>query len=103
MSNHMPECPHVPGDYLFGAPIGCICPELRAYEQRVRDEIAADGPWFRSVVHQCCEDKHTAYAAGVQAARDAVAAEMDAAINVCGECTDVALAAIDALRGESNV
>jgi hypothetical protein len=54
----------------------CICERINRAEQRVRDEIAADGPWFRSVVHKCCEDKQTAYAAGLDAAREAVAAAL---------------------------
>ena len=33
----------------------CICDELRACEQRVLAEREADGPWFRSVVHDCCD------------------------------------------------
>lgn len=77
MTDHRPECIYTPEHFdpeqnivWGGKP--CICDALRACEQRVRDEIAADGPWFRSVVHQCCEDKQTAYAAGLDAAREAV-------------------------------
>ena len=79
----------------------CICNALRACEQRVLDEIAADGPWFRSVVHQCCEDKQTAYVAALDAAEEAVRAALGAdERNLHAELT--ALAAIDALRGEPN-
>ena len=112
--SHYPECDlfdpictgnsggHIPrwmvGHACVACKKPCICSALRACEQRVRDEIAADGPWFRSVVHQCCEDKHTAYAAGVQAARDAVAAECSFGQTLpCSEC-QAALAAIDALK-----
>lgn len=71
MNKHLPECPV--NKRLSWFRQKCICPALCACEQRVRDEIAADGPWFRSVVHKCCEDKQTAYAAGLDAAREAVA------------------------------
>ena len=88
--NHLPEC-YVPWMR------DCICEDLRACEQRVRDEIAADGPWFRSVVHQCCEDKQTAYATALDAAEEAVRAALGAdERNLHAELT--ALAAIDALK-----
>ena len=42
----------------------CICDviaKVRENEHTAREE---DGPWFRSVVHGCCEEKQTAYADG---------------------------------------
>ena len=126
MIDHLPECSYTPGQpgfgglnsgvpstqpYIPGSP--CICPSLRACEQRVLAEREADGPWFRSVVHDCCVDKQTAYAAGLDAAREAVAA-LEPLLDVekgmggydCCGCATVgylwtdALAAIDALREE---
>ena len=103
MTDHLPEC-----EWSDNTRVNrhCICPALRACEQRVREEREADGPWFRSVVHDCCVDKQTAYAGGVQAARDAVAAiphwDEDSSESLFRACDkDDALAAIDALRGES--
>lgn len=103
MSDHLPECPLNNID-IQGL---CMCPELRACEQRVLAEREADGPWFRSVVHDCCVDKQTAYAAGLDAAREAVAASWTGWCSDPTTCTDYehvcqerhqALAAIDALR-----
>ena len=100
MSDHLPECLH--DDDTYGLRGLCICDELRACEQRVLAEREADGPWFRSVAHQCCEDKQTAYAAALDAAEEAVRAALEAdERNLHAELT--ALAAIDALRRESDV
>ena len=85
MSDHLPECPQA-----YAVPFTldrCICPELRACERRVMREADVRAVKAAGLI----------YAAGLDAAREAVNAQMDAAINVCGECTDVALAAIDAL------
>ena len=124
MTEHLPECPMANDckhDYYNEPPIqcadcgeSCICDRLRACEQRVLAEREADGPWFRSVVHQCCEDKQTAYAAGLDAAREAVAAleprlkleKYKGGYDCCGCSTTYdlmkdALAAIDALREQS--
>lgn len=93
MTEHLPECTY----YRQVRPKQCICTEVKRAEQRVRDEIAADGPWFRSVVHKCCEDKQTAYAAALDAAEEAVRAALGAdERNLHAELT--ALAAIDALK-----
>lgn len=94
-SGHKPECPSTSPDPLAA---DCCCARLSACEQRVRDEIAADGPWFRSVVHQCCEDKQTSYAAGLAAAHDAVAGMVIETVGNSAATVDQALAAIDALR-----
>ena len=99
MKDHLPECPANwgVGDMPEGPCL--ICQMLRACEQRVLAEREADGPWFRSVVHDCCVDKQTAYAAGLYAARKAVGDLPHPMIDVeceCGACA--ALAAIDALR-----
>lgn len=94
MSNHLPECdsPSLPN--------ACICPELRAFEQRVRNEYRVG---------------HADYASGLDAAREAVAAvenDPDAEIDYDRDYTADpsgntrnpriwlrdALAAIDALR-----
>ena len=111
MTDHLPECP-VYGHTLID-PGGmswlperkksrireanaraCICPELRACEQRVREEIDREafvldeGDPFRQV-----------YRKGLDAARKAVGDLPHPMIDVeceCGACA--ALAAIDALR-----
>lgn len=90
MTDHLPEC--------IGAPLypsSCICPALRACEQRVADDIwgaIREGSQYKS-----------GFEGGLDAARDAVK-------NVpCPEgyeakgCShwDDALAAIDALRGDA--
>ena len=108
MNDHLPECPKsdVGGIALYGDQ--CLCPVLRACEQRVRDEIAADGPWFKSVVHQCCFDTYTAYADGLDAAREAVeivppslySYRPDESLRDVGIWKSNVLAAIDALREE---
>ena len=100
MTDHLPECPYVVFDQQGQIPATvipgrCICRALRACEQRVREgEVISLKAAYRA-------GRKRGHAEGVQAASDAVKAEMDAAINVCGECTDVALAAIDALREET--
>ena len=97
MSDHLPECIEYPiPDFNNGVWL-CICPALRACERRVLAEREADGPWFRSVVHDCCIDKQTAYAAGLDAAREAVE-RVSSLLQPLGP----ALAAIDALRGSGN-
>ena len=116
MTNHLPECflaTACKHDYYDEPPVQCancgeecICDRLCACEQRVRAEIEADGPWFRTVVHQCCEDKQTAfdygYAAGVAAAREAVAALLaefpNPQFQIANAAVHTALAVIDALE-----
>lgn len=116
MTDHLPECPWAPHDcdedMCERCDRGCYCNELRACEQRMDDR------W-----EKFSHDQFDAgYAAGVDAAREAVAA-LDAyyAIEECqgnplekGDPEDPdpwkqghlierdeALAAINALRGES--
>lgn len=90
MSDHLPEC-------IYGTPSvrteDCIfCSSLRACEQRVNDE------WVRDY------GGHRAFALGVQAAREAVAAiEHWASYNTTDDATYQTyagdpLAAIDALK-----
>ena len=98
MKDHLPECPANwgVGDMPEGPCL--ICQMLRACEQRVLAEREADGPWFRSVVHDCCEDKQTAYAAGLDAAREAVASMVIETVGNSAATVDQAVATIDALR-----
>lgn len=81
LSDHLPECTLPKG---FG---DCICTELRAAEQRVRNDGLYLKPWRDSI-----------YEAGVKAARDAVAAYIkpDCTCVPCAKLR-VALAAIDAI------
>lgn len=81
----------------------CICAALRACEQRVREDMALQ---YLVSDREQQEQEERAFAAGVQAARDAVAA-----VSVGGQHfwavgfrdgTEQALAAIDALRGSGN-
>lgn len=112
MSHHLPECPRP-----FGVePHVCtVCAALRACEQRVReDEHIRTLNYMQTgntVMNVFGTYYGQGYAAGVKAARDAVAAAdcwyaSSAAVQVAGNDvryvvqTD-ALAAIDALRGES--
>ena len=84
MSDHLPEC------YLSGSPNLCpMCEALRACEQRVNDE------WVRDY------GGHRAFALGVQAAREAVAA-VGVRKDTSHDMRVQALAAIDALRGSGN-
>jgi len=71
-----------------------------------RERWEAEGPWFKSVVHQCCEDKETAYAKGYAAALDAATEAVALLLRSWGRVTDpeaedMILDAIAALRGES--
>jgi hypothetical protein len=95
MSDHLPECQRFFTD--MPEPDDCpACGMFRLCEQRVLAEREADGPWFRSIVHQCCEDKQTAYTAGLDAAREAVDG-LDKYHHGQISAAD-AIAAIDALR-----
>ena len=94
MSDHYPECP----DQHSSHDGTCICPQLRACEERVADDIwgaIRDGSQYRS-----------GFEAGLDAARESVAASDPYWKVDDGETGDVfvmsvtaALAAIDALRG----
>lgn len=93
MSDHLPECAVLrPADNYYGG--ACICPSLRACEQRVRHEGLG----------VCIQH----YDAGVQAAREVVAALAPTTVAFHGPLPVVhnvriteALSAIDALRGEA--
>ena len=89
MSEHLPECMHSESDLKPGFLVMCICDRLRACEQRVNDE------WVRDY------GGHRAFALGVQAAREAVAA-VGVRKDTSHDMRVQALAAIDALRGSGN-
>lgn len=97
---HLPECFN--GRQRSGG-LPCICDRLRACEQRVERRI----DFMLAKAHDYGE--RTGHAAGVQAARDAVAAYADERLvvtkhpNMSEDITAalrVAVARIDALRGE---
>lgn len=99
MTDHLPECP---ANWGVGAmPDGpCIfCEMLRACEERVLEDLPAVlfGHGDEKTVLQI---RDTGYAAGVQAAREAVAA-VSVRKDTSHDMRVQALAAIDALRGES--
>lgn len=110
MTDHLPECPCNNADergcFLISAEtdrcVSCICPALRACEQRVREEMQHPDPGIsekQAIANYAIY--RNGYAAGVQAARDAVAAlpkEDGGYCHVFHAC-DVE-AAIDALREE---
>lgn len=98
MSDHLPECPLASDckhDYYDEPPIQCadcgeecICDRLRACEKRVADDIwgaIRDGSQYKS-----------GFEGGLDAAREAVE-RASSLLQPLGP----ALAAIDALRGES--
>ena len=89
VSDHQPEC------YLSGPPSLCpMCEALRACEQRV----------FHEQIEGRQHDMVVAYLRGLDAARDAVAGQCGHTKSVSSiyQCDhDRAVAAIDALRGES--
>lgn len=89
MSNHLPECGTNDGSMF------CICPALRACEQRsytLGIEVGKHDGWVAG------------HAAGVQAARDAVEAAYDKDSPAVRSQTEwgveIAVAAIEALAGE---
>lgn len=89
MTDHLPECPMLDERYPKHPLEKCdYCEMLRACEQRVNDE------WVRDY------GGHRAFALGVQAAREAVAA-VGVRKDTSNDMRVQALAAIDALRGES--
>lgn len=102
MSDHLLECPSSNTCECNMGPVHkdscpqrkkCICTELRACEQRVRQDMALQ---YLVTDREHQEAEQRAYAAGVQAARDAVAGlpwDNSGAIDPVD-----ALAAIDALR-----
>ena len=115
MTEHLPECPNycidVPADYMAKNVYmrRCICASLRACEQRVESRNRQN---VSELLWQISVTRDDSFAAGLDAAREAVAA-LDHAPRCelvwgcdCSEahileCTcnrDDALAAIDALR-----
>ena len=123
MSAHLPECIHPQRDYPcswcqeIDCECPCVCDRLRACEQRVRDEILTAA--YESAPAQVRQDEvarlyNIGFADALDAAREAVAA-LEPLLDVekgmggydCCGCATVgylwtdALAAIDALRGES--
>lgn len=99
MSEHLPECYAV--THRDRGDDRCICPALRVCEERVQSGWE---PWCNEVSYDA------GHAAGVAAAREAVLGvspkfwPYDPDNDAYHECitVDDALAAIDALRGESN-
>jgi hypothetical protein len=91
MTEHLPEC--LIDDQTYGLSGLCICNELRAAEQRVRKEECV--AYEEAVVLAEAES----FAAGVKAAREAVAAVPDYPETVYVRKPDV-LDAIDALLTE---
>lgn len=117
MIDHLPECP--PWVVITGSEADCICAQLRACEQRIvtreaikRAEAHTQGfaegvTEGRSRLKNEMKGSHKdAYQqgrdAGLSAARDAVAAARPFAGYEWNTYMEHALAAIDALRGESN-
>lgn len=115
MSDHLPECPcnHADerGCFLISAKtdrcVDCICPQLRACERRVLEEEQSHLPavlFGNGDEKAVLQIRDMAYAAGVQAARDAVEA-LPTSVTYMGDFAivkhvdkQVALAVIDALK-----
>jgi hypothetical protein len=89
--DHLPECRPQPWNPYTGAP--CICDRLRACEARVRE---ADAIEHRQILNERLPQE---WNLALTAAREAVATCDPGWPNLISR--DVALAAIDALRGES--
>ena len=108
MSDHLPECPQIFGkpdwycceDCDPGVWDDCICDRLRACERRVLEEEQSHLPavlFGNGDEKAVLQIRHMAYAAGVQAARDAVAG-VAVRKDTSHDMRVQALAAIDALR-----
>ena len=96
MSEHLPECP----DQHSSHDGTCICDRLRACEQRVREEEQSHLPavlFGNGDEKAVLQIRDMAYAAGVQAARDAVAG-VAVRKDTSHDMRVQALAAIDALK-----
>ena len=100
---HYPECYAV--THRDRGDDRCICPALRACEQRVLEGRPDPGISEKQAIANHAIYRN-GYAAGVQAARDAVAARAERFVNPeTGEfyiVKSAALAAIDALKGDAN-
>ena len=91
MTEHLSECPHSEPALSPGFLVMCICDRLRACEQRTANKIAA------LLVEGI--DWQDGYAAGLVAAREAVAAlDIGRDVRFSVDVRADALAAIDALR-----
>lgn len=110
MSDHLPECPVPHMDGVWGLPLhpedaeaNCICPQLRACEQRVKEESARGFAPFL-VTSPLNHDIlcRMSYNAALDAAREAVAG-VKKFVEFPGQPVnyihpDFFLAAIDALK-----
>ena len=89
--DHLDEC-----YFNEGGPMLCICDRLRACEARVAAKW--DSAWTRMENHFI-----EGYAAALTAALEAVVAvDVEDSCGFCAEQQAADIAAIDALRGESN-
>ena len=101
---HDPLCPNIPEHWdteqsiLWHAKCECDLISLVREDERAKRE--ADGPWFRSVVHECCERVQTERAAALRDAVEAVKAHIRSDLTTqemfCGRKSDL-VAAIEAL------
>ena len=101
MTDHLPECWIVSQSNPLN---GCICTELRACEQRVRME---DDDYAYVAAQAEADGRRNGWAAGLDAAREAVAATFIGWCkdymnctdyeHVCGKRREI-IAAIDALK-----
>lgn len=109
MSDHMPECPLLEpcsadtpnhgfcsrqNTICIHCERECICPELRACEQRVRNQDIATHHADLKEAKALLASRDEAWFAGVEAAREAVAALPEYRMR------DTCIAAIDELREE---
>ena len=103
MSAHDPVCgwepdvPHADGSVTM-TPCRCVLiARVRADE---REKWEAEGPWFKTVVHQCCEDAEAIRADE----REAAAQRVEALRNHWNGQHDVVQlnAAVSAVRGDSD-
>lgn len=116
---HLPECPVPEMDGLWGLPMhpedakaNCICPSLRACEQRVRENERQKirTSYLTGIqVSEVNKAYVSGYSRALDAAREAVAALIPRFTQTDGwlmgqeiwAALDIALAAIDALREET--
>ena len=95
MSDHLPECqPKTAPE----PPFICICPELRACEERVREDERSSN--FTPDDH--ADGMTEAYQRGLDAVREAVASMEIAVVGNSAATVDQALAVIESLRKGSN-
>ena len=107
MTEHEPECPcidkaeHPDGCLCCEVASPCICDRLRACEQRVRNQDIATHHADLKEAKALLASRDEAWFAGVDAAREAVAALRTTAYESSSPWQR-ALSAIDALREDSN-